>query len=93
MSSDAITLLGGTSQKISYEEASAGFVIPPSARPCVHDARRKSYLPRDLFRASSGASARLQPAAGREYLAFMKNIAKRDNYNAILVNRSAAFTA
>ena len=45
MSSDAITLLGGTSPKISSEEASAGFVIPPSARPCVHNARRESYLP------------------------------------------------
>ena len=47
---------------------------------------------RALFRASSGTFARLQSAAGREYLVCMKNIAKRDNYNAILVNRSDTFT-
>ena len=33
MSSGAISLFRGTSRKISFEEASAGFVIPPAHVP------------------------------------------------------------
>jgi hypothetical protein len=65
MSSGAITLLGGTSPKISSEEASAGFVIPPSARSCVHDARRQTYLSPRSFGVSSGTFARLRSAVER----------------------------
>ena len=79
MSSDAI---------LCSEEASAGFVIPPSARSCVHDARRQSRSFWGEFRHICSLAV-----GGREdYVAYMKNIAKCDNYNAIHVNRSDTLT-